>query len=100
LVNQLPRKWLGLNLVMRYHMVIQKNSHVNNKSQESKSWTQKNMKPHKMCKWKTMKTQKKTTKQKNTISYFKSSKVIWDHTTKDYIPNMKKFEHVHIGLGS
>jgi hypothetical protein len=53
---------------MHYHMVIQKNSPTNNILQESKSVTQKNMKPHKMCKWKTMKTQKKTTKQKNTIS--------------------------------
>jgi hypothetical protein len=28
---------------------------------------------------------------------FKSSKVIWNHITKDYIPNMKKIEFVHIG---
>jgi hypothetical protein len=65
LINCLESKrWLGLNLVSHYHMVIQKNLPTNNRSQESKSRTQKNMKPHKMCKWKTMKTQKKLLSKK------------------------------------
>jgi len=75
-------------------MVIQKNSPTNNKLQESKSKTQKNMKPHKIYKWKTMKTQKKLLSK--ITQYFKIS----NHTTKDYIPNTQKIEHVHIGIGS
>jgi hypothetical protein len=43
------------------------NSLVNNKTQESKFKTNKNMKPHKMCKWKTMKRHKNYKVEKHNV---------------------------------
>jgi hypothetical protein len=44
----------------------------------------------------TMKTLKNYKAKKHSVLEFQ---VIWDHTIRDYIPNTKKFEYTHSGIG-
>ncbi len=44
----------------------------------------------------TMKTLQNYKAKKHSVLEFQ---VIWDHTIRDYIPNTKKFEYTHSGIG-